>query len=152
MFTVNSIAMVGSSMAMCGSGAGFSTLGDGLADGDAFDARDGDDVAQFGFGDVGTLETGEGKQLGDLCFLQRPIELGDRDFFTGEHLAVKDAGDGEAAEIVAVIEVGDENLQRIRRGRPAVRGIVFRIASNRGRRSVPPPWMSVVAVPVLALV
>ena len=99
-------------MAMCGSGAGFSTFGDGLADGDAFDSGDGDDVSQFGFGDVGALQSGEGKQLGDLGFLQRAVELGDGDFFAGVHFAVEDAGDGEAAEVVAVVEVRDQNLQR----------------------------------------
>ena len=45
LLTLNWMAMVGSSMMMSGSGAGFSTLGDGFADGDAFDAGDGYDVA-----------------------------------------------------------------------------------------------------------
>ena len=87
-------------------------FGDGLADGDAFHAGDGDDVAQFGFRDVGALEAGEGKQLRDLRLVQRAIELGDGDFFAGVHLSVEHARDGQAAEVVAVVEVGDENLQR----------------------------------------
>ena len=60
-------------------------VGDGLADGDAFDAGDGHDIAEFGFGDVGALEPGERKQLGDLRFLERAIELGDGDIFAGAH-------------------------------------------------------------------
>ena len=51
--------------------------------------------------------------------------------------AVEDAGDGEAAEIVAVVEVGDQHLQRRRRDRPSAAGMVLTIASNSGRRLSP---------------
>ena len=89
-------------------------VGNGLADGDAFDARDGDDVAEFGFGDVGALQSGERKQFGDLGFLQCAVELGDGNVFAGVHRSVEHARDGEASEIVAVIEIRDQNLQRAR--------------------------------------
>ena len=56
---MNCMAMVGSSMVMCGSGAGVLDSGDGLADGDAGDAGDGDDVAQLGLRDVGALQPAE---------------------------------------------------------------------------------------------
>ncbi len=65
---------------------------------------------KLGFGDICSLEAGERKQLGNFGFLQRAIELGDGDLFAGEHLAVEDAGNGEASEVVAVIEIRDENL------------------------------------------
>ena len=89
-------------------------VGDGLADGDAFHAGDRDDVAQRGFGDVDALQSGEGKQLGDFGFVQRAIELGDANVFAGVHGAVEHARDGEAPQIVAVIEIGHQNLQRAR--------------------------------------
>ena len=41
------MAMVGSSMTIGGSGCGILDVGDGLADGDAGDAGDGDDVAHL---------------------------------------------------------------------------------------------------------
>jgi len=50
--------------------------GDGFANRDSFNARDRDDVSQFGFGDVGPLQTGEGKQFRDLGFVQRAVEPG----------------------------------------------------------------------------
>ena len=87
-------------------------FGNGLADGDAFDAGDGDDVAQFRFRDVGSLQAGERKQLRDLGFMQRAVELGDGDFLAGMHFSVEDARDGEASQIVAVVEVRHEDLQR----------------------------------------
>ena len=75
--------MVGSSMMMGGSGCGFSTIEEGLADGDAGDAGDGDDVADLGLGDVGALEALEGEELGDLGLLQRAVALGDVDLVAG---------------------------------------------------------------------
>ena len=59
-----------------------------------------------------TLEAGERKKFRDFRFVKTAIELGNGDIFAGMHLAVEDARDGEASEIVAVIEVGDQNLQR----------------------------------------
>ena len=106
------MAMVGSSMAMCGKRRGIFGVGDGLADGDAFDAGDGDDVAQRGFRDVGSLEAGEGKQLGDLGLVQRSVQLGDGDVFASVHASVEHARDGQAPEIVAVVEIRHQNLQR----------------------------------------
>ena len=44
--------------------------------------------------------------------MQRAIQLGDADFFAGVHGAVEHARDGEAAQIVAVVEIGHQNLQR----------------------------------------
>ena len=87
-------------------------VGDGFADGDAFHAGDRHDVSQRGFGDVHALQAGEREQLGDLRLVQRAVELGDADVFAGVHGAVEDARDGEASQIVAVVEIRHQNLQR----------------------------------------
>src|SRR5580692_7892358 len=86
-------------------------VGNGLADGDSFDAGDGDDVAQLRFRDVGALQAGEGKQFRDFRLVKSTIQPGDGDLFAGMHGAVEDAGDGEATQIVAVIKVRNQNLQ-----------------------------------------
>src|ERR1019366_2897617 len=73
-------------------GRGIFRIGNGLANGDAFDAGDRDDVAQRSFRDVGAL--------------------GVRHVCAGLHGSIKNAGEGEAAEIVAVVEIRDQDLQR----------------------------------------
>ena len=129
--------MVGSSMVMTGSGAGFSTsvmVSPMLM---PVDAGDRDDVAQLGGDDVGALQSGEGEQLGDLDLLQRAVALGDGDVFAGAQRAVEDARDRQAAEIVAVIEVGDQHLQRPVGIALAAAGMVSTMASNSGRKFSP---------------
>ena len=86
-----------------------------------------------------------------LRFLQRAVQLGDADFFAGAQGAVEDARDRQAPEVVAVVQIGHQNLQRAG-GSPSGGGMCLTMASNSGRRSSPPPLMSVDAVPVLALV
>ena len=61
--------------------------------------------------DVDALQAGEAEELGDLDLLQRAVALGDGDFVAGVQGAVEDARDGEAAEVVGVVEVGDQDLQ-----------------------------------------
>ena len=51
--------------------------GDGLADGDAFDAGDRQNVARPADGFVHALQAFEGVELGDLGLLKRAVELGD---------------------------------------------------------------------------
>ncbi len=102
-------------MRMCRQRIGRLEAGDGFADGDAGDAGNGDDIAQLGFRDVGALEPVEAEELGDLDLLNLTAELGDADFFAGAQGAVEDTRDGEAAEVIAVVEIGDQDLQR--RGR-----------------------------------
>jgi hypothetical protein len=50
------------------------------------------------------------KSLVILCL--EKVDAGDVVLFAGAHGAVEDAADGEAAEVVGVVEVGDEDLQR----------------------------------------
>ena len=86
--------------------------GQGLADGDAFDAGDSDDVADLGLRGLGALQAGEGEELGDLDLLQRQVAAGEHDFVADMQRALEDAGDGDAAEVLGVVEVGDEDLER----------------------------------------
>ena len=126
--------------------------GDGLADGDAGDAGYGDDIAQFGFRDVGALQAAEAEELGDLDLFDLTAQLGDADFFAGAQGAVENARNGQAAEVVAVVEIGDQDLQR-RGGISGGRrnglddGFKQRLKIDR-----PGTSRSVVAVPSLALV
>src|SRR6267142_3597981 len=87
--------------------------GVGLAVGDALHARDGHDVAQFGALDIHALQAAERKQLGDLHLLYRSVEFGNANLFPGAQRAVEDAGNRQPSQIVAVIEVGYENLKRV---------------------------------------
>src|SRR6185437_1909467 len=86
-------------------------IDDGFPDGDAADTGNGDDVADYRFGNIGALEPFEGEELGDLGFLQRSIALGDVDLIAGFERAVEDARDAKAAEIVGVVEIGDLDLE-----------------------------------------
>ena len=50
--------------------SGIRNIRDRFPDRDALDARDRNDVAQFGFRNVGALQSGEGEELGDLGLLK----------------------------------------------------------------------------------
>ena len=87
-------------------------VGDRLADGDVLDAGQADDVARRGFLDVDALQAVEGVELGDLRVLDGGVELDDGDGVADLHAAVEDAADRDAADVVARVEVGDQQLQR----------------------------------------
>ncbi len=91
--------------------------GDGFADGDAFDAGDGDDVVDLGGFDIDALEAHEAEELGDAGLLEGAVAFGDGDVVAGVQGSLEDAGDGEAAEVVGVVEVGDLDLQDAGRDR-----------------------------------
>ena len=86
--------------------------GDGFADGDAFNAGHGHNVAHRGFLGLDALEAGKGEQLGDAGFVERAVAARDVHFVAGMQRALKDAADGDAAEVIGVVEIGDQNLQR----------------------------------------
>ena len=95
--------------------SGIFGIGQSLADLDAFDAGNGDDVSGGnGFGFV-AIEAAEGEELGDARSLKRAIELGDADLIAAMQCALEDARNGDAAKIVAVIEIGDLHLQSLLR-------------------------------------
>ena len=80
MLIVNIIAMVGSSIWICGSGFGVLGVRHGLADGDAFHAGDGQDVAGPAHRLIHALQAFERVQLGDFRLLQRAVQLDDCHF------------------------------------------------------------------------
>ena len=104
--------MVGSSILMGGSGCGFSTsqkLSPMVMPGMPAMATMSPTWVSV---DVGALEAGEAEELGDLVLGEGAVDAGDAVLLAGLHGAVEDAGDGEAAEVVGVVEVGDEDLER----------------------------------------
>ncbi len=87
-------------------------FGDGLADGDVGNARETDDVAGRRVVDVDALQPVERIQLRDLRFARLGRRRADGDLVADLHPAVEDAADGDAAQVVARIEVRDQELQR----------------------------------------
>ncbi len=87
-------------------------VGDGLADRDVRDPRQADDVAGGGVLDFDALEPVEGEELRDLRLLDAIVELEHRDGVAKLHRAVEDAPDGNASQVLARVEVGNEHLQR----------------------------------------
>ncbi len=87
-------------------------VGDRLADRDVLDAGEADDVAGGGFLDVDALQAVERIELRHLRMLHRVVELADGDRIADLHAAVEDAADGDAADVIARIEVRDQELQR----------------------------------------
>ena len=77
--------------------------------------------------DLDALQAVEREQLGDLRLLDAAVELEHRHRVVQLDRAVEDAADGDAAEVVARVEIGDEHLQRRRRD--------CRAAAARARRS-----------------
>ncbi len=86
-------------------------VGEGVADHDLGDTRDGDDVT--GHGDLAglTVDADGLQQLGDLDVLDA-VGVHPRDVLPLAELAVVDADQREATEEVGGVEVGDVGLQR----------------------------------------
>ena len=91
---------------------GILRAGNGFSNRDAFDARDGNNVAERCLRNVGALQAREAEELGDLCLVKCPVALGDGNVFARLHGPGKNAGNGQAPQVVAVIEVSDQNLKR----------------------------------------
>ena len=104
--------MVGSSMTMGGSGCGFSTsqkLSPMVMPGmPAMATMSPTWVSSMSV----RLRPEKLKSLVILCLLKVPSTRATEYSCAGAHGAVEDAADGEAAEVVGVVEVGDEDLQR----------------------------------------
>src|SRR6188508_2994181 len=83
-----------------------------FADIDSFHTRYRENVAWPPDGFIDTLQPFERIQLRDFRLLKAAIELRDPDLIANLERAVEDARDREAAEVVAVVEVGHEDLQR----------------------------------------
>src|ERR1700722_7404865 len=94
---------------------GIREIGDCLADLDAFDACDGDDVTGFHFLRFITIETAKGEKLGDLCGQNFPVKFRDANFGAANERSLENADDGDTAEKIAIVEIRDLDLQRSRR-------------------------------------
>src|SRR6478609_6707768 len=86
-------------------------VGEGLADGDVGNAGHGDDVAGARLLRGLALEGLGHEQLGDLDALLRAVVAAPHDLLTLLDRAVEDTEQGEAAEEVGGVEVGDVGLQ-----------------------------------------
>ena len=71
-----------------------------------------DDVAGRSLRDLHPLEAAEDVELRDPGPLDRAVQLRDRDRVAFRDPAVDDASDGDSPQVVAGIEVGDQQLQR----------------------------------------
>ena len=95
-----------------GQRAGVGRVGEGLADGDLGDAGHGDDVAGPGLLGGDPLEGLGPEQLGDLDRLHRPVAAAPGHLLALAQRPVLDAEQGQAAEEVRGVEVGDVRLER----------------------------------------
>ena len=97
---------------------GFVRVGNRVADVEVFDARDADDVAGRRFLDLDALQSGERQQRReaqprDDAAVAR--DLGDRRVRTRR--SAEDAADADAADVLVVIDRGDQHLERAFLGR-----------------------------------
>ena len=129
--------MVGSSMMMSGSGCGFSSsamvspMVMPLTPATATMSPTAVSLMSVRFSPLKV------KSLVILVFCSEPSRL---EMLTSSPVlqcAVEDAADGEAAEVVGVIEIGDQDLQRAVRRRRGPAGSVVTMVSKSGCRSVP---------------
>ena len=86
-------------------------VGHGLADEDALHPGDGQDVARPADGLVHALQPFEGIELGDFGGVEGAVALGDGHRVAIFQGSLEDAPNAQAAQVVAVIQVGDEHLQ-----------------------------------------
>ena len=92
---------------------GIVRVGQRLADRDLGEAGDGDDVARSGLGGVAALERLGDVELGDLGLLEGAVATAPRDLLALADRPLVDAADGEAPDVGAGVEVGDERLERV---------------------------------------
>jgi len=85
---------------------------DALADLNSFDARDGHNVARFNLVGFIAIESAKRVELGDLGRHKVARKFHDAHIGAALERAFKNARDGQPSEILAVIEIGNLNLQR----------------------------------------
>ena len=83
-------------------------VGDRLADRDVLDAGEAHDIAGGSLLDVDSFQSVERVQLRDLRLLDCRVELADGDGVADLHAPVEDPADGDAADVVARIEIRDQ--------------------------------------------
>src|SRR5438552_16160885 len=87
-------------------------IGHRLPDVDSLNTGNRENVAWAADCFIDSLETLEGIELRDFRFLKSSVELDDSNFVAKMERAVKNTCDGETAEVVAVVEIRHQHLQR----------------------------------------
>ncbi len=87
-------------------------LGEGLADAHLGEAGDGDDVPRTGLGDLHPPQPFVTVEQGDLDRSHATVETAERHLLRLAQAAVEDPPDGQPADVVVVVQVGDEELER----------------------------------------
>ena len=95
----------------CFQGQGIQRIADAVGDVYGFEADERDDVARLGFLDVLAAKAVEDLNLLDFAFDLCAIAAADRDLLAGFDLAVVDATDADAADVVVVENAADLDLQ-----------------------------------------
>ena len=88
---------------------------DAFADLDSFNAGDGYNVSGYNAVGLIAFKASEGVKLGDFRGDELSVQLADADFLAAIESAIKHAADGQAAEKIGVVEVGDLELKHARR-------------------------------------
>ena len=87
---------------------------DAFADLDSFDASDGHDISGHNAVGLIAFKTAEGVKLGDFRGDKLSAQLADAYFLTAIQSAIEYPTDGETAEKIGVVEIGDLKLQHTR--------------------------------------
>ena len=111
----NSMASVGSSTLMGGSGCGVSLSETRLADVGGFDSGQRDDVARARLFDLQAAQALGAIELGDLRHDLAAVQPAEGDLLSLAHAAVEDPTDEQAPHVVVVVQGGDQKLERGRR-------------------------------------
>ena len=90
-------------------------VGEGLADAHLVEAGDGHDVPRAGLGDLDPPQPLVAVEQRDLGGQEAAVEPAERHLLGLAHPAVEDPPDRQAADVVVVVEVGEQELQRHRR-------------------------------------
>ena len=116
MLTPNVMRSTGSSTAEPRQRIRIVRIGDRVADLDLGEAGDHEQVAGGALVDLDPLDALEAEELREAALQQRRalgrLLVAQRDHLALAQRALDDAADGEAAEVVGRVEVGDERLQR----------------------------------------
>ena len=83
-----------------------------LSDIDAFDTRNGENVAGPADSLVHPFQPFERVELRDFRLLKRSVQLHHSNFIADAERAIEDPRDRQPAEVFAVVEIGDKDLQR----------------------------------------
>ena len=105
--------MVGSSTAIDRQGFRIVGIGDRLADVDVFETGQRDNFAHAGAVSLYALQTFENIKLFHSGFLDGAFVPGDHDFLIARDLAGEDSADRQPPDVLVVVDICDQQLQRV---------------------------------------